>query len=128
MKRTSLLFALLIGTTALPVFAQPVTPSTGLAFKGVELYSWSACTSCAWSFSLLLGTNRMKTLAEIKAPSQTLVGVPQLKEHLSRLPSGEQVLWLGPRRHRELSLPPVETIADIVNFSVERKLVLTVVQ
>jgi hypothetical protein len=128
MKHAALAFALLVGNMAFPVVAQQVTPSTGPAFKGVELYSWSECTQCAWHFSLLLGTNRMKTLAEIKAPSQTLVGVPQLKEHLSRLPSGEQVFWLGPQRHRELSRPPAETIADILNFSVERNIVLAVVQ
>jgi hypothetical protein len=73
--------------------------------KGYELYSWKS--GRAWRFTLITGTNRLKTLAEISSPESiveddwikiTVEGVPDLKAALDRLPSGTQVFWSGARR------------------------------
>ena len=62
------------------------------AFKGMELYSWKP-EGKDWSFSLLVGTNRLKSEEEIKKPEQTIVGVEGLKKRLAGLAEGEQVFW-----------------------------------
>ena len=67
--------------------------------KEYELYSWKS--GATWTFALITGTNRLKTLAEITAPENvegdwvkiTAVGVPELKAVLGRLPSGTQIFW-----------------------------------
>jgi len=64
-----------------------------LSMKGYELYSWPAGQD--WNFALLIGTNRLKTLEEIKAPEQTLHGVDAIKTALRGLPANEQVFWVG---------------------------------
>ena len=97
------------------------------AFKGVELYSWKECSSCAWQFALLPGTNRLKTLAEIKEPTHAILGVAQLRQHLSRLPKGENVYW-DSRPFPGMSLPEPDTIADLVGFSAQHSVTLKVGQ
>jgi hypothetical protein len=74
--------------------------------KGYELYSWSSGSE--WRFTLITGTNRLKTYEEITAGEETLIengwvkirvqGVESLKAVLSQLPSGEEVFWMGPKR------------------------------
>jgi hypothetical protein len=61
------------------------------AFKGVELYSWPARDG--FRFSLLWGTNRTKTTAEIRSEACALVSVDALKDVLVRLAPGEHVVW-----------------------------------
>jgi len=117
--------ALLICVTAGPLRGQDGPQAPHPAFKGVELYSWKECPTCAWHFALLPGTNRLKTLAEIKEPTRTLVGVAQLRQHLSRLPKGENVFW-DSRSFPEMSLPEPDTIADLVGFSARHDVTLSV--
>jgi len=59
-----------------------------------------------WRSTLITGTNRLKTLAEITSPESILEGdwvkiavegVPDLESVLDRLPSGTQVSWRGAR-------------------------------
>ena len=61
-------------------------------FKGMELYSWKPAGK-DWHFSLLIGTNRLKTDEEIRKPEQTIVGVKELKKRLAKLAEGENVAW-----------------------------------
>ena len=61
--------------------------------KGYELYSWPAGED--WDFALMVGTNRFKTLEEIKSPQQTLHGAEAVKTALRGLPTNEQVFWEG---------------------------------
>jgi hypothetical protein len=61
-------------------------------FKGMELYSWQT-DGKDWHFSLLIGTNRLKTDEEIKKPEQTITGMKELKERLAKLAKGESVFW-----------------------------------
>lgn len=65
-----------------------------VSFKGIELNSWKPATG-VWHFSLLVGTNRTKTIKEITDPKVTIVGVENLKKRLSELPKGENVFWLN---------------------------------
>ena len=81
-----------------PALAPPTPSSSGrairLAGKGIELYSWKPAGK-DWHFSLLIGTNRNKTMAEIKDPQYTVEGTKAIEEKLSRLAKGETVTWLN---------------------------------
>jgi hypothetical protein len=72
------------------------------SMKEYELYSWKP--GRAWRFTLITGTNRLKTLAEITSPESvieddwvkvTVEGVPDLESVLERLPSDAHVSWRG---------------------------------
>ena len=55
--------------------------------KGYELYSWQ--NGAQWSFSLLEGTNREKTLAEIQSPDVALKGLEALQPALENIAAGQ---------------------------------------
>jgi hypothetical protein len=95
------------------------------SFKGYELYSWE---EGQWHFTLITGTNRVKTMEEITSEedfiSETgwvkiqVVGADAIKDVLSRLPEGESVFWcdelhIGQSTETDLQLPP-EGIADAI--------------
>jgi hypothetical protein len=61
-------------------------------FKGIELNSWKP-QSKDWHFSLLMGTNRNKTIEEITDSKVVIVGVAELEQRLAKLPKGENVYW-----------------------------------
>jgi hypothetical protein len=96
------------------------------SFKGYELYSWEE--EGQWHFTLITGTNRIKTLEEITSKgdfiSETgwvkiqVVGADAIKDVLSRLPEGESVFWcdelhVEQSTETDLQLPP-EQIADAI--------------
>jgi hypothetical protein len=96
------------------------------SFKGYELYSWEE--EGQWHFTLITGTNRIKTIGEITSKgdfiSETgwvkiqVVGADAIKDVLSRLPEGELVFWcdelhIGQSTETDLQLPP-EQIADAI--------------
>ena len=96
------------------------------SFKGYELYSW--LEDSQWHFTLITGTNRLKTMEEITSEgdltSETgwvriqVVGADTVKDVLSRLPDGESVFWcdelhIEQPTETDLQLPP-EQIADAV--------------
>jgi len=96
------------------------------SFKGYELYSWEE--EGQWHFTLITGTNRIKTIEEITSKgdfiSETgwvkiqVVGAGAIKDVLSRLPEGESVFWcdelhIGQSTETDLQLPP-EQIADAI--------------
>jgi hypothetical protein len=72
------------------------------SMKGYELYSWPVAGE--WFFTLMTGTNRLKTYEEITSGEDvlsedgwvkiTVSGSDTLKALLGRLPAGEQVIWL----------------------------------
>lgn len=111
-----MLRALFLLLLALPAVAQP-------SFKGRELYSWKR--DGHWNFALLMGTNRNKTWTEIEKAD--LGDVDQLEKRLDTLPVGEMIFWF----HRcdggtgQLSYPPAEVKARIVQACKERKIELT---
>jgi hypothetical protein len=122
----SLIF--LVAVTPVLVFAQDNLRAPDPMFKGVELYSWKDSTSGTWSYSLLPGTNRNKTLAEIKAPQVAISKVAQLKRLLSNLAEGEHVYWYLGSLQPELSYPDKEVVDDIVAFAAERKVTVDVIK
>jgi hypothetical protein len=100
--------------------------------KGYELYSWSEDSQ--WHFTLITGTNRLKTIEEITSEGDSIsetgwvkiqvVGVDAIKHVLSRLPDGESVFWcnelhVGQSTETDLQLPP-EQIAGAVEEYAEQ--------
>jgi len=92
--------------------------------KGYELYSWEA--DGAWHFTLITGTNRLKSLEEIVSGANTVSadgwvrisvqGLDPLESLLGRLPQHEEIMWIGEQwRERaqvdagNLTLPSRET-------------------
>ncbi|MDF1836382.1 MAG: hypothetical protein P1V35_00810 [Planctomycetota bacterium] len=62
-------------------------------FKGVELYSWPG-EAGQWLFSLVDGTNRLKSMHEIQGTQAPIVGLEALAAEFGQLAEGEQVYWL----------------------------------
>lgn len=111
--------------------------------KGLELYSWFAGDE--WHFTLITGTNRLKTYREITAEGNTwgdnspgwvkitVTGVDALKELLARVRRGEYVFW-GTRvggtiegDQGTLALPDGETIHDIEEYCKQLGIKLAVI-
>ncbi|HAL74356.1 MAG TPA: hypothetical protein DCM45_04585 [Clostridiales bacterium] len=103
------------------------------SMKGYELYSWPDGNT--WRFTLITGTNRNKTLAEITTGesyiSETgwinihVTGVDKIKDVLSKIPQGEFVSWLDGGFVTEkdgLTLPPQQIIDEVVDFAVAQGL------
>ena len=80
------LAGLLVSLTALGQ-----TPHASM--KGYELYSWKI--KGHWYYSLLPGTNRLKTYDEITAPGVVRRDAEGLKSELQKLPRGEEVFWMS---------------------------------
>jgi len=121
----TVVLALLMGMLSTALLGQEIPRSARPAFKGMELYSWRVCVSCDWQFALLPGTNRLKTLAEIRDPAKANLGVAELGQRLSRLAEGERVFWFH-RSLAELSYPEPAIIARIVSLSAQRKVTVGV--
>jgi hypothetical protein len=70
-------------------------------FKGYELYSWGDQGDVC--FTLITGTNRLKTRSELQGPNAVVdgmvvltgCGIGALEATLARLPRGEQVSVVG---------------------------------
>ncbi len=90
------------------------------AFKGMELYSWKTPGE-DWRFSLLAGTNRLKTDQEIKDPEQTIVGMKELKKRLAKLAKGENVFWknLATEPVPEAMAKALKTSCDNIKIELE---------
>jgi hypothetical protein len=82
--------------------------------KGYELYSWQ--TDGDWHFTLMTGTNRVKTLEEITSGADMVTadgwvrtsvqGVDVLKQLLGRLPPGETIVWIGEQQLEQAGIEP----------------------
>ena len=95
---------LAVACTHAPAPTPTPPPLLPRSMKGYELYSWPV--EDTWHFTLITGTNRNKTLEEVKASDDRwtedgwvrihVQGVDAIKALLSRVPEGEWVLWAGP--------------------------------
>lgn len=101
------------------------------SMKGYELYSW--LEDDQWHFTLISGTNRNKTLAEITSEEDFIseagwvqvhvVGVDAIQAALSKLPQNEFIIWLAEMREPsgqtdiQIQLPPEQTTDAIAEFS-----------
>jgi hypothetical protein len=114
----------------------PPLPPLPHALKGYELYSWPV--DGEWHFTLVTGTNRLKTVEEITQGEDLVdeegwvriraAGLDQLKPVLARLPAGEPVFWVGGwyLYFDELTLPPQEIITEVQAYCLDIGLVLMV--
>ena len=100
------------------------------AEKGYELYSRPAEQGDEWAFTLITGTNRLKTLEEIVAAESTVdesgwvkvsvSGTEALKAVLDQLPRGERVTWISEQWLEQVGVPagsiglPEETVISEV--------------
>ena len=87
--------------------------------KGYELYSWEK--DGTWYFSLLVGTNRLKTVEEIQDPATALKGFDDLKPVLESLASGQYISWSAAD---PLTFPSEEMIQQVSQICQEQGLEL----
>lgn len=117
------LLAILFGTslTACAAGTQPTATPFSESMKGYELYSWQE--SGEWKFSLLVGTNREKTLEEIQSAEVVLSGVEALTATLKQIPAGQYITW---STRESLALPPDEILKQVEQTCEEQGLILNV--
>jgi hypothetical protein len=101
------------------------------SMKGYELYSWE--DNSQWHYTIITGTNRVKTIEEITSEEDFIseigwvnihvTGVDAVRDVLSRLPKGESVFWCdelhigvttGPIN---LRLPPKQAVDAISAYA-----------
>ena len=99
----------------------PEPPATPFAesMKGYELYSWQE--GGGWKFSILVGTNREKSLEEIKSAETVFSGVEELTSALERMPEGQYVTWSS---KETLPFPPEVIIEQVEKICEELGLIL----
>lgn len=101
--------------------------------KGWELYSWKS--NELWRYSLLPGTNRIKTADEILSNPYSVTGREQLKLIIHQIPSGETITWYGTEwvtSHVEgvnviFKMPSLLTQYDVYHYADMNSIELTVV-
>lgn len=121
----SLFFSLLLGL-ALSGCATAEPPTASLlpeSMKGYELYSWEE--NGQWRFSLLVGTNREKTIDEIKSADTVLPDVDTLTSTLEKIPSGQFITWSS---RETLSFPPDDMIQQIEQTCKDAGLIFIIVK
>jgi hypothetical protein len=117
----SLIIVLLVGSllSGCGATSEPTITPFPESMKGYELYSWQDGNQ--WNFALLVGTNREKTLDEIKAAETTLRGVDALTAALEQMPAGQYITWSS---RETLSFPPDDIIKQIEQVCTDRGLIL----
>jgi hypothetical protein len=121
---------------------EPLPPQDlPLQMKGYELYSWQSGGD--WYFTLITGTNRLKTIAELTTRESvvkhdwvkiTVNGISDVKAALGRLPPGARVVWYGkrdlPRGYPvpevTLELPPTHLAEEVQSLCSELGIQMTV--
>jgi hypothetical protein len=128
-RRTVRLFLVLLAILVLVGCRSSDRPSPTAtqpsSMKGYELYSWS--TGDDWTFALVVGTNRVKSLEELLPPPDQDQGLEWLRRELERLPEGEQVFWSA-GRVAGTSLPPEELIQTVQSHCDQVGVELQIVQ
>jgi hypothetical protein len=119
----SLLFAILLGFL-LPgcgIAPQPAATQLAESMKGYELYSWQEGNQ--WKFSLLVGTNREKTIEEIKSADILLSSVDELESVLETIPAGQYITWSS---RETLSFPPEDVLNQVEQACEDQGLILNI--
>ena len=119
-----------------------VATSLPRSMKGYELYSWYVEEEDAWYYTLVTGTNRGKSYAELSTSESvitaddwvkiTVRGIDSLKSMLDLLPEGEIVIWLDAGRLEgapamEEAFPDREVVRGIERHCQRRTIRLDVV-
>ena len=119
----TILFVILVGT--LLAGCGPSSQSTASPFpesmKGYELYSWQ--DGGQWKFAILVGTNREKSLDEIKSADVVLSGIDELTSTLEKIPSGQYITWSS---GETLSFPPDEILKQVEQTCKDQGLILNI--
>jgi hypothetical protein len=125
MKTTRLLLFAIVLTLLLSACGLIPTPAAPLpeSMKGYELYSWQEAGK--WKFSVLIGTNREKTLAEIQSADAALTGLDALTATLKRIPAGQYLTWAT---NAALPLPPASIIKQVQQICTDQGLHLEIVR
>ena len=97
------------------------------------MYSWPNGND--WNYSILIGTNRLKTYDEVTTNKIIVFGKESLKMVLDKLPEGEYISWIGKEwldnnwrtNYGSLSLPDNNTINEVKNHCVQKKLLSDVI-
>ncbi|HSJ86545.1 MAG TPA: hypothetical protein VK909_04990 [Anaerolineales bacterium] len=124
MKTTlSILFLIALGLlfSSCRTAARPDATPLAESMKGYELYSWQEANQ--WDFSLLVGTNREKTLDEIKSVDTVLLDVDALLSTLEKVPPGQYITWSS---KETLSFPPDNIIKQVEQVCKDKGLILTI--
>lgn len=122
--------------------ARQIVAPLPASMKGYELYSWRS--GRAWRFTLVTGSNRPKTIAEVTSGENridgawvkiTVEGVTELKAILDLLPSGVTVSWAAPNLPSglvmpwvRLGLPPESTIEAVELHCAQQEIHLEVIR
>src|ERR1044071_60244 len=119
----TLLLTILLGVllSSCGAAAQPTATSLPESMKGYELYSWQ--DGGQWKFSLLVGTNREKTLEEIKSADMVLSGVDELTSVLDKIPAGQYITWSS---RATLSFPPEDIRSQVEQACKGQGLILNI--
>jgi hypothetical protein len=104
------------------------------SLKGWELYSWQNGND--YNYSLLIGTNRLKTYEEVISNEITVYGIDSFKLLLAKLSEGEYIFWVGKswlssiwkENYKNLGLPDEKTVNEIKSYCIQRKLQLIISQ
>lgn len=124
-----------------PIVSSTTSPLPS-SVKGYELYSWPEGDD--WYFTLITGTNRSKTSAEIGSQGEiidengwvkiTVLGLQELEFVLERLPRSEQILWLDgsrleiPQESPIIALPPDDIVEQVHQYSNQKGLNLQIIK
>jgi hypothetical protein len=86
-------------------------------FKGMELYSWRS-DSGEWEYSILVGTNRYKTITEVIYKSMSM---EEVKESIAKMAIGETIIWSNQVESSEINIvlefPPIEVINELRSYA-----------
>ncbi len=91
------------------------------SLKGYELYSWQERGQ--WRFSMLIGTNRLKTLDEIKSADTVLPDVDALIVKLKKVPAGQYITWSA---GETLAFPPDNIVQQVEQACKDQGLILNI--
>jgi len=102
------------------------------SMKGWELYSWK--NGDDWNYSILIGTNRLKSYDEVTTNEIIVAGKDSLKMVLDKFPKGEVITWIGQdwlkgswgSNYYNLSLPPGDIVDEIKQYCIQINLVLQI--
>lgn len=108
------------------------TLSISHSLKGWELYSWPNGND--WNYSILIGTNRMKTYSEVTTNTIVVNGTDSLKMVLDKFPVNEEIFWVSKEwlektwqvNYGNLSLPDSSVVNEIKTYCIQKELVLQV--
>jgi len=102
------------------------------SMKGWELYSWPNGND--WNYSILTGTNRLKSYEEITGNKIIVCGKDSLKMLLDKFPVNEEIFWISEgwldriwgSNYGNLSLPDSNIIKEIKRYCIQKQLELSI--